>query len=144
MYSEKVMEHFKHPKNHGVIKGADGIGKIGNRRCGDVMWIYIKVEGNRIADIKFKTMGCAAAIASSSILTEAAKGKTLEEAARITSKGLAEELGGLPPVKLHCSVLAADALAEAIYDYYKKEKKPVPKDLQRRHDTLKKRGEEHH
>jgi len=138
-YSDTVMEHFKNPHNVGEIKDADGIGKIGNRRCGDVMWLYIRVEGGRIADIRFKTMGCAAAIATSSMLTDMAKGKTLEEALKITSKGLAEELGGLPPVKLHCSILAADALAEAVYDYYRRCGKPVPKGLQERRDSLKKR-----
>ncbi len=144
MYSEKVMEHFKNPRNHGKMDNPDGVGKIGNRRCGDVMWLFIKVKDNRISDIKFQTMGCAAAIASSSMMTEMVKGKALEEVLDITSKDLADELEGLPPVKLHCSVLAADALAEAIYDYYKRQGKTIPKELQERHDTLKKRGEEHH
>lgn len=144
MYSESVMEHFKNPHNVGKIEDADGVGKIGNRRCGDVMHLYIRVRDNRISDIRFQTMGCAAAIATSSMLTDMAKGKTLEEALKITSSSLAEELGGLPPVKLHCSVLAADALAEAIYDYCKRHRKPIPKGLQERHESLAKRGEEHH
>ena len=143
LYSERVMKHFRKPHNLGKMKDPDGVGKIGNRRCGDVMWIYIRVKADRIADIRFQTLGCAAAIASSSIMTDMAKGKTLEEAIKITSRSLAGELGGLPPVKLHCSVLAADALGEAIYDYYKKQKKPIPKGLQKRHDTLKERGESH-
>lgn len=144
MYSDRVMEHFRNPHNVGEIKDADGVGRIGNRRCGDVMWLYIKVKGGRIADIRFKTMGCAAAIATSSILTDMAKGKTVEEVLEITSKGLADELGGLPTVKLHCSVLAADALVEAIYDYYKRSGKEMPNGLEeKRQGALKRRGESH-
>lgn len=123
MYSEKVMEHFKDPKNIGEIKDADGIGKVGNPVCGDVMWIYIKVKDNKIEDIKFKTFGCVAAIATSSILTEIAKGKTLEEAEKITNKDVADSLEGLPPLKMHCSNLAAEALCAAIEDYRNKKKK---------------------
>ena len=122
MYSEKVMEHFFNPKNVGEIPDADGVGTVGNPICGDMMTIYIKVEEGRIADIKFKTFGCGAAIATSSMVTELAKGKTLEEAMKITRDAVAEELGGLPPIKMHCSNLAADALHRAIEDYLKKSK----------------------
>jgi nitrogen fixation NifU-like protein len=122
-YTKKVKEHFFHPKNVGEIKNADGIGKVGNPTCGDVMAIYIKVKDNRITDIRFKTFGCTAAIATSSILTEMAKGKTLNEALKITRDDVANELGGLPAIKLHCSNLAADALREAIKDYRSKKNK---------------------
>ncbi|MEM0488704.1 MAG: Fe-S cluster assembly scaffold protein NifU [Candidatus Bathyarchaeia archaeon] len=120
MYSEKVMEHFRNPRNMGEIQDADGVGTVGNPVCGDMMTIYIKVKDNRIDDIKFKTFGCGAAIATSSMITELAKGKTLEEALKITRKDVADALEGLPPVKMHCSNLAADALKAAIEDYYKK------------------------
>lgn len=120
MYSEKVMEHFKNPRNVGEILDADGVGTVGNPVCGDVMAIYIKVKDNRIADIKFKTFGCGAAVATSSMITELAKGKTLEEAMKITRNDVADSLGGLPTIKMHCSNLAADALHEAIRDYQKK------------------------
>lgn len=122
-YTEKVKEHFFHPRNVGEIKDADGVGKVGNPVCGDVMAIYIKVKDDRIADIKFKTFGCTAAIATSSVLTEMVKGKTLDEALKITRDDVANELGGLPAIKLHCSNLAADALREAIKDYRNKKKK---------------------
>lgn len=122
-YTEIVMDHFRNPRNMGEIKDADGVGKVGNPTCGDVMAIYIKVKDDRIVDIKFKTFGCTAAIASSSIATELVKGKTLDEAMRLTRNDVAKELGGLPTVKLHCSNLAADALREAIKDYKKKNKK---------------------
>ncbi|KYK21607.1 iron-sulfur cluster assembly scaffold protein [Thermoplasmatales archaeon SG8-52-2] len=119
-YSEKVLDHFKNPRNIGEIKDADGIGTVGNPTCGDVMTIYIKVKDNKIQDIKFKTYGCAAAIASSSIATELVKGKTLDEALKLTRNDVASELGGLPAYKMHCSNLAADALRKAIEDYRKK------------------------
>jgi len=121
-YTEKVKDHFFHPRNVGEIKDADGIGTVGNPNCGDVMSIYIKVKDEKIEDIKFKTFGCAAAIATSSILTELAKGKTLDEALNITRDDVANELGGLPAIKLHCSNLAADALRAAVEDYRKKKK----------------------
>jgi len=117
VYSEKVMEHFANPRNVGEIPDADGIGKVGNPQCGDVMWLYIKVKDNIITDIKFKTFGCGAAIATSSMITEIAKGKTIEEAKKISRQDVADSLDGLPPVKMHCSNLAADALREAIKDY---------------------------
>jgi nitrogen fixation NifU-like protein len=116
-YSEKVMEHFANPRNVGEIKDADGIGKVGNPVCGDLMWIYIKVKDNRLEDVKFKTFGCAAAIATSSMITEMAKGMTLEEALKLTRNNVASALDGLPPVKMHCSNLAADGLHAAIKDY---------------------------
>lgn len=120
MYSEKVMDHFANPRNVGEIPDADGIGKVGNPQCGDVMWLYIKVKDDIITDIKFKTFGCGAAIATSSMITEMAKGKTLEEARKISRQDVATSLDGLPPQKLHCSNLASDALREAIKDYESK------------------------
>ena len=121
MYSDKVMEHFQNPRNVGEIEDADGVGTVGNPTCGDLMTIYIKVKDNVIEDVKFKTFGCGAAIATSSMVTEMAIGKTIEEALAITRNDVAENLEGLPPVKMHCSNLAADALHAAIDNY--KEKK---------------------
>ena len=121
MYSEKVMDHFQNPRNVGEIEGASGVGTEGNPTCGDLMTIYITVEDNIITDIKFKTFGCGAAIATSSMITEMAVGKTIEEALKITRNDVADELEGLPPVKMHCSNLAADALKAAIADYKMKE-----------------------
>ena len=123
MYSEKVMELFKKPHNLGRMKNPDGIGKVGNPICGDVMYLYIKVKDNIIKDVKFETFGCAAAIATSSMITDLAKGKTLKEALKISRDNVAQEVGGLPPIKMHCSNLAADALHEAIKDYLKKKGK---------------------
>jgi len=120
MYSAKVMEHFQNPRNVGEIKDADGIGEIGNPVCGDIMKLYIKVKDNRILDAKFQTFGCGAAIATSSMVTELVKGKTLEEAEKISRDTVAEALDGLPPIKMHCSNLAADALHKAIEDYRNK------------------------
>jgi nitrogen fixation NifU-like protein len=120
MYSQKVMDHFKNPRNMGEIPNADGVGTVGNPVCGDLMTIYIKVKNNRIQDVKFKTFGCGAAIATSSMTTELAKGKTLEEAMKLTRKDVADSLDGLPPIKMHCSNLAADGLHAAIEDYLKK------------------------
>ena len=117
MYSEKVMDHFKNPRNVGELEDANGIGEVGNAKCGDIMRIYIKVENNVITDVKFKTFGCGAAIATSSKATEMVKGKTIDEALQITNKMVMEALGGLPPVKVHCSVLAEEALHAAIQDY---------------------------
>jgi len=128
IYSEKVMEHFQNPRNVGVIKDADGVGEVGNPVCGDMMAFYIKVKENRLEDVKFQTFGCGAAIAVSSIVSEMAKGKTLEEVMKITNKNVAEELGGLPKNKLHCSNLGADALHKAIENY--KEKQSGPKKVE--------------
>lgn len=121
MYTEKVMDHFSNPRNVGEISDADGIGEVGNAKCGDIMRIYLKVSDEGIIeDVKFKTFGCGAAIATSSMVTEMVKGKTLKEALEISNKAVAEALGGLPPAKMHCSNLAADALHEAIKDYIEK------------------------
>jgi len=122
-YNEKVMQHFMNPQNVGDIKDADGIGEVGNPVCGDMMTFYIKVKDNKLEDVKFKTFGCGAAIAVSSMVSQIAKGKTLEEALKITNKDVAEELGGLPKNKMHCSNLGADALHAAIKDYMKKHPK---------------------
>lgn len=120
MYTEKVLDHFSNPRNVGELARADGIGEVGNAVCGDIMRIYIQVEGDVISDVKFKTFGCGAAIATSSMVTEMVKGKTIQEAMQITNKIVAEALGGLPPAKMHCSNLAADALHKAIQDYESK------------------------
>ena len=120
MYSKKVMEHFKNPRNVGEIENADGIGEVGNPKCGDIMKMYLKIEDGVIVDVKFKTFGCGSAIASSSMATEMIKGKTIEEAMSITNKAVAEALDGLPPVKMHCSVLAEQAIKSALLDYSKK------------------------
>jgi nitrogen fixation NifU-like protein len=120
MYSTKVMDHFKNPRNMGEIPDADGVGTVGNPVCGDLMTIYIKVKDDRLEDVKFKTFGCGAAIATSSMVTELAKGKTLEEGMKLSRKDVAESLGGLPPIKMHCSNLSADGLHAAIEDYLKK------------------------
>jgi nitrogen fixation NifU-like protein len=122
VYTEKVMDHFKNPRNMGEIPDADGVGTVGNPVCGDMMTIYLKIKDDRIEDIKFKTFGCGAAVATSSMVTEIAKGKTLEEALKISRANVADELGGLPPIKMHCSNLAADALHAAIEDYRKRQK----------------------
>ena len=122
MYSEKVLDHFRSPRNVGEIEDADGVGSVGNPVCGDMMSIYIKVKDDKIEDIKFRTFGCGAAIATTSMTTELAKGKTLDEAMTITRQDVADELGGLPPVKMHCSNLAVNALHEAIKNYRGKEK----------------------
>ena len=119
-YSEKVMEHFRNPRNVGEIKNPDGIGHVGNPVCGDIMEMYIKVENNIIVDAKFKTFGCGAAIATSSMVTELVKGKTVDEALKISNRAVVEALGGLPHIKMHCSVLAEEALKSAINDYLKK------------------------
>lgn len=127
-YSKKVLEHFTDPRNVGVIEDADGYGKVGNPVCGDLMEIYIKVKDDKIEDIKFKTFGCGSAIATSSMVTELAKGMNIDEAMKITRKDVADELDGLPPQKMHCSNLAADALHAAIEDYKRKKEGKPPKD----------------
>ena len=121
MYSEKVMEHFEHPRKVGEIAGASGTGTVGNAKCGDIMKMDIKVENDIITDVKFKTFGCCAAIATSSMATEMVKGKTVEEALQLTNKAVAEALDGLPPVKMHCSLLAEQAIHAAVEDYQKKQ-----------------------
>jgi nitrogen fixation NifU-like protein len=120
-YSEKVMDHFANPRNVGEIKDASGIGEVGNPRCGDIMRMYIKVDGDTITDVKFKTFGCGAAIATSSMATELIKGKRIEDALKLTNKAVMEALDGLPPVKVHCSVLAEQAIKAAVSDYYKRQ-----------------------
>ena len=123
-YSEKVMEHFRNPRNVGEIENPDGVGKVGNPVCGDIMELYIKVEDGIITDAKFKTFGCGAAIATSSMVTELVKNKSVEDALKISNRAVAEALGGLPPIKMHCSVLAEEALKKALDDYRKRSKKP--------------------
>ena len=126
MYSEKVMDHFTNPRNVGEIENASGVGTVGNAKCGDIMRIYLKIENGIIEDVKFKTFGCGAAIATSSMATEMVKGKSIEEAMKLTNKAVAEALDGLPPVKMHCSLLAEQALKEALEDYFKKNNLPLP------------------
>ncbi len=139
-YNKKVMEYFMKPKNAGKIKNADGIGRVGNMQCGDIMYVFIKIrkKGKKefIKDIKFQTLGCPAAIATSSAVTELAKGKTIDNAIKVTNKNVIKKLGSLPPIKYHCSLLAEEALGEAIYDYLIKHKKNVPKVLQKRHEKI--------
>ena len=119
MYSEKVMDHFSNPRNVGEIPDANGVGTVGNAKCGDIMKMYLKVENGVIVDVKFKTFGCGAAIATSSMATEMVKGKTLQEALQLTNKAVADALDGLPPVKMHCSLLAEEAIHAAVEDYMK-------------------------
>ena len=121
LYSEKVMDHFQHPRNLGKMDDADGVGEVGNAKCGDIMKMYIKVNDGIITDVKFKTFGCGAAVATSSIATEMIKGKKLEDALKLTNKAVVEALDGLPPAKLHCSVLAEEAMKAAVSDYYKRQ-----------------------
>lgn len=120
LYSEKVMDHFRNPRNVGVIENADGVGEVGNAKCGDIMKIYLKIENDIIKDVKFETFGCGSAIASSSMATELIKGKPVSEAMALTNKAVTEALGGLPAHKLHCSVLAEEAIQKALQDYYEK------------------------
>jgi nitrogen fixation protein NifU and related proteins len=120
MYSEKVMDHFMHPRNMGEIENADGVGEVGNAKCGDIMKMYLKIDGDIITDVKFKTFGCGSAIASSSMSTELIIGKSIQEAMDLTNKAVADALDGLPPVKMHCSVLAEQAIKSALLDYSKK------------------------
>ena len=120
LYSEKVMDHFRNPRNVGVIENADGMGEVGNPVCGDIMKIYLKIQDDTIADVKFETFGCGSAIASSSMATELIKGKPISDALQLTNKAVTEALGGLPAHKLHCSVLAEEAIKAALQDYYEK------------------------
>lgn len=120
LYSEKVMDHFRHPRNVGVIEDADGVGEVGNAKCGDIMKMYLKIDDDTITDVKFETFGCGSAIASSSMATELIKGKPVSEAMTLTNKAVAEALDGLPDYKMHCSVLAEEAIQNALEDYYTK------------------------
>jgi nitrogen fixation NifU-like protein len=148
IYSKTIVEHFKRPRNAGKIKNASGIGEAGNILCGDVMKLYLKIKKNKegedfIKDIKFETLGCAVAIANTSLLTTMVKGKTIKEALKIKKEDLIKKLGQpLPPFKIHCSVLALDALKEAIYDYYQKEKIKIPEELEKEHQRIVKTKEE--
>ncbi len=125
-YSQKVMDHFTNPRNVGELADASGVGTVGNPVCGDVMRMYLKIENEVIVDIKFKTFGCGAAVATSSMVTEMVKGKTITQALEITNQAVAEALGGLPPKKMHCSVLAEEALRSALKDYYQNQGRPIP------------------
>jgi nitrogen fixation NifU-like protein len=135
-YSKKVLKHFRNPHNMGIIKNADGVGEVGNLACGDVMKLYIKVEEGKVKDVKFETYGCAAAIATSSVITDLVKGKTIKKALEMTNKSVIDSLDGLPPIKIHCSLLSVDALNEAIYDYLFKNKKEIPEVLAQRHKRM--------
>ena len=143
LYSEKVMDHFTHPRNVGVIDDANGIGEVGNAKCGDIMKIYLKIENDIIEDVKFETFGCGSAIASSSMATEMIKGKSIHEAMELTNKAVAEALDGLPAHKMHCSVLAEEAIKSALLDYYKRSGIPYdPKDFpESDHDEHEAHGE---
>lgn len=129
LYSEKVMDHFQHPRNVGIIENADGIGEVGNAKCGDIMKIYLKIDDDKISDVKFETFGCGSAIASSSMATELIKGKPLSQALELTNKAVAEALDGLPAYKMHCSVLAEEAVRAAVKDYYDREGIPYDETL---------------
>ena len=133
-YSEKVMDHFMNPRNVGEIEDADGVGMVGNAKCGDIMKMYLKIEDDVITDCKFKTFGCGAAIATSSMATELIKGKTVKEALELTNSAVVEALEGLPAVKVHCSVLAEEAVKTALADYYKKIGRPIDFEIEKEHD----------
>lgn len=128
LYSDKVMDHFEHPRNVGEIENADGVGQVGNPKCGDIMKMYLKIEDGIITDVKFKTFGCGSAIATSSMATELIKGKAVEEALKLTNAAVAEALDGLPAYKMHCSVLAEEAIKAALGDYYRRRGLPVPEE----------------
>jgi len=141
VYTDRVMDHFRNPRNMGKMDDPSAVGRVGRVACGDVMWFYIKVEPDRdgrevISDVSWETFGCTAAIATSSMVSEIAKGKTLEEAVAITNRDAAEQLGGLPPIKMHCSALAADALNEAIYAYLAAHDREIPEALAKRHERV--------
>jgi len=129
MYTDKVIDHYTNPRNVGEIKDASGVGEVGNPVCGDIMKIYLRIENNIITDVKFKTFGCGAAIATSSVSTEMVKGRTIEEALKLTNKDVVEALDGLPPVKIHCSLLAEEAIRAAVADYYRKEGKKSEEEI---------------
>lgn len=147
IYSKEVMSHFKNPKNVGRIKNADALGKVGNLKCGDIMYLYLKVGKNKkgqeiIKDIKFETFGCTVAIANTSLLTTMVKGKTLETALKITKNDLVKKFKNVPIVKVHCSLLAVDALSEAVYNYYNKQKKKISSKLEEKHQKAERIGNE--
>lgn len=149
MYTKQVIKYFRNPHNYGKIKDYDGLGKVGNIVCGDEMYLYIKIGKNKkkediIKDIKFETFGCVAAIATSSVVTDLVKGKTIREALKIRKEDIVKVLGELPPIKLHCSVLAIDALSEAVYDYLSKNRKEIPADLEKRHTLVQQHNKESH
>ena len=129
LYTEKVMDHFEHPRNVGEIENADGVGQVGNPKCGDIMKMYLKIDDGVITDVKFKTFGCGSAIATSSMATELIKGKPIEEAMTLTNAAVAEALDGRPAYKMHCSVLAEEAIKAALADYYRRQGRPVPESL---------------
>ena len=133
-YSEKVMDHFTNPRNVGEIENADGVGVVGNAKCGDIMKMYLKIENDVITDCKFKTFGCGAAIATSSMATELIKGRTIDEALKLTNGVVVEALEGLPPVKVHCSVLAEEAVKTALADYYNKRGRPIDFEIEKSHE----------
>ena len=133
-YSEKVMDHFMNPRNVGEIENADGVGMVGNAKCGDIMKMYLKIDGDVITDCKFKTFGCGAAIATSSMATELIKGRTVAEALTLTNSAVVEALEGLPPVKIHCSVLAEEAVKSALADYYTKIGRPIDFEIEKAHE----------
>lgn len=135
-YSKKVLKHFRNPHNVGKIKDADGVGEVGNMACGDVMKLYIKVKEGKIEKVKFETYGCAAAIATSSVITDLVKGKTISEALELSNGDIVKSLEGLPPIKVHCSLLSVDALREAIYNYLTKERVEVPESLEKEHQRI--------
>ncbi len=147
LYTKKVIEHFRNPHNMGKIKNPDSVGKAGNIICGDVMRLYINVGKDKkgkeiIKDVSFETYGCVAAIAASSVITDLVKGKTLEESLNFNREEIVKKLGGLPPIKIHCSVLAVDALYEAIYDYFEKKKREIPEKLKKVHQRIEKEKKE--
>ncbi|MBU1133262.1 iron-sulfur cluster assembly scaffold protein [Patescibacteria group bacterium] len=146
MYTDKVLKYFHKPINQGKIRNPDGVGKVGNIACGDMMYLYIKMDKSNkpetIKDVKFQTFGCVAAIATSSATTEMVKGKSIKDALKLTKDDLIESLDGLPPIKIHCSVLAIEALSEAIYDYLKKNKKKIPAELEEKHKIVVKHNKE--
>jgi len=147
LYSKELMKHFRHPQNVGKMKNYDGLGRVGNLLCGDVLWLYIKVRKDKkgreiIKRASFSTFGCTVAIANSSLITTLVKGKTLEEAMKITKEKLLKKLGKVPVFKIHCSLLAVDALSEAIYDYLKKEKREIPEKLEKAHQRIEKEKKE--
>jgi nitrogen fixation NifU-like protein len=140
LYTKQVMKHFRNPKNAGEIRDADGIGKVGNIICGDILYVYIKVKDEKIKDIRFNSFGCVANIATSSVVTTLAKGKTISEALKLTKEDVLKELGSLPSHKIHCSLLAIDGLKEAVYDYFKKKGIKISDELEKEHQLITKRN----